>query len=110
MVDTKVVEVIHYFSCILEAKGVRINNLILFGSSGTGALRPGSDIDIAVISEDFSGRDIFSRTLLTKDAELDTIRKFRIALDILTLTPEELNDRNSLIAPSIRKGIPVRPV
>ena len=52
--------------------------------------------------------DIFSRALLTKDAELNTIRKFRIAPDILTLTPEEYDDRNSLFLNNVRKGIAVR--
>jgi predicted nucleotidyltransferase len=107
MVDAKVIEAVNFFKTELEKKGIRINDLVLFGSSSAGQLRPGSDIDIAIISDDFSSMDMISRTLLTKDAELSTVRKFRIALDILTLTSEEYNDQSSLISGTVRKGVPV---
>ena len=107
MVDAKIIEAVNLFKTNLESKGIRINDLILFGSSSSGTLNPGSDIDIAVISDDFSGMDIFKRALATKDAELITIRKYRIALDIITLTTAEYNDRNSLFYNNIRKGVPV---
>ena len=57
MVDAKVIEAVNFFKTELERKGIRINNLVLFGSSSTGPLQPGSDIDIAVISDDFSRMD-----------------------------------------------------
>jgi hypothetical protein len=44
---------------------------------------------------------------MTKDAELNTIKKFRLALDIITLTTAEYNDRNSVFLNNIRKGVPV---
>ncbi|MFA5269315.1 MAG: nucleotidyltransferase domain-containing protein [Methanoregula sp.] len=105
MVDAKVLETVNYFSTRIRESGIRIDNLILFGSSSTGTARPGSDIDIAIISDDFLGRDIFDRALLTRDAELTTIRKFRVPLDIITLTTEELADPASPIAGVLRKGI-----
>jgi predicted nucleotidyltransferase len=102
MVDAKIIEAVNFFKTTLESKGIRINDLILFGSSSTGVLHPGSDIDIAVTSDDFSGMDIFARAVSTKDAELSTLRKFHIALDIITLTPDEYNDQNSLFFDKIR--------
>jgi uncharacterized protein len=108
MVDAKVIDAVNFFKTELERNGIRINDLVLFGSSSTGPLQPGSDIDIAVVSDDFSGMDIFSRALSTKDAELRTIRKYRVALDIITLTPDEYHDRDSLFVKKIRNGIPVR--
>ncbi|MDD1685749.1 nucleotidyltransferase domain-containing protein [Methanoregula sp.] len=105
MVDAQVLEVVLFFSAIVREKGVHIHDLILFGSSGTGIAIPKSDIDIAIISSDFAGKDIFDRALMTKDAEIQTVRKYRVALDVLTLTPEEYQDPASLIAGTIRKGI-----
>ncbi|MGA2698247.1 MAG: nucleotidyltransferase domain-containing protein [Methanoregula sp.] len=105
MVDAKVLETVNFFGTQLRNNGVRINNLILFGSSSTGTATTGSDIDIAIISEDFTNRDIFDRALLTKDAEMHTVKKFKVPLDIITLTPEEYLDQKSLIAGTIRKGI-----
>ncbi|MFZ1126683.1 nucleotidyltransferase domain-containing protein [Methanoregula sp.] len=105
MVDAKVLETVTFFGAQLRTNGVRINNLILFGSSSTGTVTPGSDIDIAIISEDFTNRDIFDRALLTKDAEMHTVKKFKVPLDVITLTPQEYRDQKSLIAGTIRKGI-----
>jgi predicted nucleotidyltransferase len=93
----------------VKEQGVRVSRLIVFGSSGTGTRAAGSDIDIAVISDDFKGKDLFARTLLTKDAELNTIRTFRIPLDILTLTPEEFDAADSILMRGIRKGVTVSP-
>lgn len=110
MVDAKVLEAVNYFSARIQESGIRIDNLILFGSASTGIPRPGSDIDIAIISDDFIDRDIFDRALLTRDAELNTIRKFRVPLDIVTLTTGELADPASPIAGTLRKGIALFPV
>jgi len=75
----------------------------LFGSFFTGTATPQSDIDIAIISKDFAGKNIFERALMTKDAEIKTVRKFKVALDVLTLTPEEYRDPTSFIAGTLRK-------
>jgi len=107
MVDPKIIEAVNLFRNTLESEGIRIHDLILFGSSSSGVLRPGGDIDLAIISDDFDGKDIFTQALMTKDAELNTIRKFRLALDIITLTTAEYNDRNSVFLNNIRKGVPV---
>jgi len=108
MVDAKVLEAINFFSAIVRENGVHIHDLVLFGSSSTGTATQKSDIDVAIISNDFAGRNIFERALMTKDAEIQTVHKFKVALDVLTLTPEEYRDPTSLIAGTLRKGIVVR--
>ncbi len=107
MVDAKVLEAVNFFSAVARKNGIHINDLIVFGSSVRGTTSPHSDIDIAIISRDFAEKDIFERALLTKDAEIQTVRKFRVALDILTLTPEEFQDPASILAGAIRKGLVV---
>ncbi len=98
MVDAQVLEAVNFFSAIVRKNGVHIHDLILFGSSSSGSATPKSDIDIAIISDDFTSKDIFERAVMTKDAEIQTVRKFKVALDVLTLTPEEYRDPASLIA------------
>ncbi len=105
MVDAKVLEAVNFFRAQIWNNGIRINNLILFGSSCTGTAKPGSDIDIAIISDDFVNRDIFERTLLTKDAEMHTVKKFKVPFDVIALTTEEYQDKRSLIAGTLRKGV-----
>lgn len=104
MVDAQVLEAVNFFSAIVRKNGVHIHDLILFGSSSSGSATPKSDIDIAIISGDFTSKDIFERAVMTKDAEIQTVRKFKVGLDVLTLTPEEYRDPASLIAGTIRKG------
>jgi predicted nucleotidyltransferase len=105
MVDAKILEAVNFFTAVVRQNGIHIHDIVLFGSSARGSASPRSDIDIAIVSNDFNGKDIFERALLTKDAEIQTVRKFKIALDVLTLTLEEYRDPASLIAGTIRKGI-----
>jgi len=74
----------------------------LFGSQAKGKATRESDIDVVIISEDFRNKDIFERAAMTKDAEIRTLKKFMIPLDIVTLTPEENNA--SLIAAYAREA------
>jgi len=84
--------------------GLRVNKVILFGSQARGTANMDSDIDILVVSEDFRNKGIFGRAKLTKDAEIRTIRKFLVPLDILTMTPEEYESKASIIAEHAKKG------
>jgi predicted nucleotidyltransferase len=84
--------------------GVNVQKIIVFGSQASGKNKADSDIDIIVISDDFKNKDIFKRARLTKDAEIMTIRKFMIPLDIMTMTPEELADDKSLLSDYARIG------
>lgn len=106
MVKRKVVEVIEFLRKGLNETGVNISKIILFGSQsqGGGAATMESDIDIAIISEDFRDKGIFERAKLTKEAEIRTIRKFMVPLDIVTLTSEEVENKSSVIAEYVRKG------
>jgi len=104
MAESKIMKVIGFFEKCLREKELRISKIILFGSQVSGKATEESDIDILVISEDFQDKDIFERARLTKEAEIRTIRKFMVPLDIITLTPGEFESEKSLIAEYARKG------
>jgi predicted nucleotidyltransferase len=82
------------------AKSKNITIINFFGKQlkARGGATAGSDIDIAIVSVDFRGKDIFKRVELIKEAERPTIREFMIPLDIVPFTPEELESGSSLIA------------
>jgi predicted nucleotidyltransferase len=50
---------------------------------------PDSDIDLILISNSFKNKNLIERSDLTMDAEIKTIRKFKIPLDILKMTSTE---------------------
>ena len=104
MAKEKVVKVVDFLAKKLRAQGLTISKIILFGSRAKGGATAESDIDIVIVSDDFRGKDIFKRVELIKKAEVSTIKKFIVPIDIVLLTPEELENRSSLIAGYARAG------
>ncbi|MCZ7392086.1 MAG: nucleotidyltransferase domain-containing protein [Candidatus Methanoperedens sp.] len=98
MVKDKIAEAIKFFENCLKEKGLKVSKIILFGSQSTGKGTLESDVDILIISPDFQNKDIFERARLTKEAEIKTTKKFRVPLDIITLTFEEFESGKSLVA------------
>ena len=104
MAKSKIKKVIRFLEERLKEKNLNISKIILFGSQVEGRASAERDIDIVIVSEDFHDRDIFERVRLIKEAEITTIKKFMIPLDIITLTPEEFESETSLISEYARKG------
>ena len=59
--DKKVAKTLKKFRTALEAEDIRVIQMILFGSYATGKARKGSDIDVAVISQNFKGMNLLQR-------------------------------------------------
>ncbi len=104
MAKSKAVAAVRYFEERLKAKNVSVSKIILFGSQARGNATQESDVDIVVISRDFEKRDIYKRLELIKDAEIATIKKFMIPLDIIMMTPEEFKSGSSLVSEFAKKG------
>jgi len=47
------IDIIRRYRKAIEARNVVVNKIVLFGSYASGNQREGSDIDVAVISDDF---------------------------------------------------------
>lgn len=87
------------------AKDYRVEKVILFGSYATGKATEQSDIDIAIVSPDFSGKpemEILGK-LSRKTINIDT------SLEVIAFTPEELNSPDPLsFSYQVKKrGIPM---
>jgi len=104
LVQKTVKTAIKFLRQCLQQKGLQVEKIILFGSHARGVPSEESDIDIVIISKDFKNKDIFQRVNLTMEAEVETIKKFMIPFDIITMTPEELESKTSLITDYARKG------
>jgi predicted nucleotidyltransferase len=95
-----VLEIISQFKKALESKGIKIDKLILFGSYASGKYREGSDIDLVVISEDFSGKDFWERIEIISDA----IYEVFMPIEAVAMTPEEWSSKESLIVDYAKNG------
>lgn len=104
MAEKKVLSVVRFLGKCLEEKGLNVSKLVLFGSHAEGKVSADSDIDIVIVSEDFRGKNIRERVKMTGEPEVRTIEKFLVPLDIITMTPEELESETSIIAGYARKG------
>lgn len=104
MAQKRVEEIVQFFFNCLKEQELKISRIIVFGSRAKDTATNESDIDIIIVSEDFKRKNIFKRADMTKDAEIRTIRKFMVPLDIITMTPEEYENKTSLMAAYAREG------
>jgi predicted nucleotidyltransferase len=87
-------EVVGFLKQSLVKYGIQVDSIALFGSGLTGKMDKDSDIDLIIISSDFKNLDLFERAKMTMKPETETMRKYKIPMDILNLSPEEYNDSN----------------
>jgi predicted nucleotidyltransferase len=87
-------EVIVFLKQSLIKSGIQVDSIVLFGSALSGKMDADSDIDLIIISTDFINLDLFERVKLTMKPETETLRKFKIPMDIINLSPDEFNDSN----------------
>ena len=85
-------EIIQYLKELLIKNGLNLDSIALFGSALSGEMHIDSDIDLIIISSDFRNKDIFERSQMTMKPEIATLKKYKVAMDILNLSPEEYND------------------
>ena len=84
-------KIIAYLKSELQAQGLTISGIALFGSQLNNNAGKDSDLDLIIISEEFKNKNIFKRGDLTMKAERKTLRKFMVPMDILNLTPAEFD-------------------
>lgn len=68
MDKASVIQIVNRFHDEIKAKGINPLKISLYGSYASGSGGEGSDIDIIVISDDFSGKDYWERIDILTDA------------------------------------------
>lgn len=94
MDKTTIADVINFLKQSLLEYGIHVDSIALFGSALNGNMDKDSDIDVIIISPDFRNLDLFERARMTMKPETDTLRKYKIPMDIINLSPEEYNESN----------------
>jgi predicted nucleotidyltransferase len=59
--DKKIAEILEKFKFALQAQGIKVSRFILFGSCASEKATEGSDIDVAVVSENFKDLNLLKR-------------------------------------------------
>ena len=88
------------FRLVLESKGIHIQKLVLYGSYARGMAKEGSDIDVLVISDDFSGKNYWDRIDILSDAIYEIFEP----IEAVALTIEEWEKGESVIVDYAKEG------
>ncbi len=91
---------LNHFRLALESQGVRINKLILFGSYAQGKAREESDIDVAVVSDSFLGKNFWERIDILTNAIYEVFEP----IEAVALTVEEWEKGESTIGEYSKEG------
>ena len=94
MAQGTVHNIINSFRLALEARSIKIDKMILFGSHATGRAREESDIDLVIISKDFKGKGYWERINILSDAIYEIFKP----IEAVAMTPEEWERKDSFIA------------
>lgn len=84
----------------IEARGIRVSLLILFGSFAKGNFTESSDIDIVVVSDDFAGKGYWERIDILSDAIYDVFAP----VEAVAMTMEEWKRGDSFISDYAKDG------
>ena len=95
-----VLEIINRFHQEIEARGIKPQRLILYGSYAKGNNKEGSDIDIIVVSDDFVDKSYWERIDILSDA----IYEIFAPIEALAFTQDEWNQGDSFVVDFARDG------
>jgi len=83
-------------------KEIKVNKVFLYGSYAKGSQRSDSDIDVAVISSDFSGDRIEDQFKLMKYR-----RKIDLRIEPMPFRPEDFNPDDPFVREIIETGLEI---
>ncbi len=97
-INKNILNVVKKFRTAVEAVGIPVEKMILFGSYAKGIVGTNSDIDIAVVSKKFGYDDVDEMQLLFKETwDVDP------RIEPYPLSPRDLREGFSPIAYEIKK-------
>jgi uncharacterized protein len=99
-VPINIIEIINKFLEEVKKDKINISQAILFGSYAKGTQHEWSDIDLALVSNDFEGKRLKDRQKV-RNAKLNT------SIDIEThpYRPEDFNTENPFVCEILKDGI-----
>ncbi|MBM2814138.1 MAG: putative nucleotidyltransferase [Ignavibacteria bacterium] len=85
-IKSEIIEKVRKYLELVESRGIKVDSAYIFGSYSTGKYDEWSDIDLAIISESFSGK-----LLIDIEKILGLARKVDSRISALPMNFESLN-------------------
>lgn len=104
MAEARVREAAELIKSLLKDRNITVDRIIVFGSYAKGNYTENSDLDIAVISRDFNGKDVFQKAQMLKGLKWTLVEKFMLPFDIVPLSLKQWQESSSLVVDFIRDG------
>jgi len=99
-VSNEITDIAKEFFNMLSATGLHINRAVLFGSFSTGSAGKWSDIDIALVSEDFKGIGFYDRKKVNP-----CMIKTDSMIEPHPFRPEDFTEENPFAKEILKHGI-----
>ena len=103
MAEERIKKAINLLKVLLKERNIKVDKILVFGSRAKRSFREDSDIDIAIISGEFEGKDIFQRTGMLKGLKWELVGKFMLPFDIICISLKEWRESSSLIVEYIKE-------
>jgi len=104
MSQERIGEIIDFIRGFLQVRNISIHKIILFGSYAKKSFSNESDVDIAIVSEDFAGKDVFQRAEMLKGLHWALVEKFMLPFDIVPISLKDWQKSSSLVVEFVRGG------
>lgn len=102
LVSDEIVEKLKKFLDMVSESGLHIERAMVFGSYAKGKAGEWSDIDIALVSKDFTGVRFYDRKKLNR-----CLIKIDSRIEIHPFRPEDFNRDNFFVDQIIKEGIDI---
>lgn len=104
MAEARVREAAGLINGFLKNRNITVDRIIVFGSYAKGNYTKDSDLDIAIISRNFNGKDVFQKAEMLKGLKWALVEKFELAFDIVPVSLKQWEESSSLVVDFIKEG------
>ena len=104
MSGKRIKEIANAIKIFFKDRNIKVDKIVVFGSYAKGNYSTNSDLDIAIISADFNGKDIFQKTDMIKGLNWYLVQRFIFPFDIIPISMKEWQGSSSLSIEFIREG------
>ncbi len=99
-VSSEIISLVKIFLERLQKDNIRVSKAILYGSYAKGTNDEWSDIDLAIVSDDFSGNRV-----LDKERMIKSIVDINTSISPLPYRPEDFDESDLFVKEIIESGI-----